>query len=128
MEFEVVFLPEGKRCKVPEKTTLLSAALKAEVDLAAICGGKGYCGKCLVEVIDGKVSPLTDHEKKRVPKEKLEKNYRLACQTYIEGEVTIRVPDQSRVGKQRLVIMGKEPPVRIMSNVEKLYLELSPPS
>ncbi|MDI9608828.1 MAG: ASKHA domain-containing protein [Candidatus Verstraetearchaeota archaeon] len=128
MEFEVVFLPEGKRCRVPEKTTLMSAALKGEVDLAAICGGKGYCGKCLVEVIDGKVSPLTDHEKKRVPKEKMDRNYRLACQTYIEGDVTIRVPDQSRVGKQRLVIMGKEPPVQIMSNIEKVYLELYAPS
>lgn len=128
MEFEVVFLPEGKRCRVPEKITLMSAALKGEVDLAAICGGKGYCGKCLVEVIDGKVSPLTDHEKKRVPKEKMDRNFRLACQTYVEGDVTIRVPDQSRVGKQRLVIMGKEPPVQIMSNIEKVYLELDAPS
>lgn len=124
----MVFLPEGKRCRVPEKTTLMSAALKGEVDLAAICGGKGYCGKCLVEVINGKVSPLTDHEKKRVPKEKLDGSYRLACQTYVEGDVMIRVPDQSRVGKQRLVIMGKEPPVQIMSNVEKVYIELCPPS
>lgn len=128
MEFEVVFLPEGKRCKVPGKTTLMSAALKGEVDLAAICGGKGYCGKCLVEIIDGKVSPLTDHEKKRVPKEKTDRNFRLACQTYVEGDVTIRVPDQSRVGKQRLVIMGKEPPVQITSNLEKVYLELDAPS
>ncbi|MEJ5293166.1 MAG: ASKHA domain-containing protein [Candidatus Methanosuratincola sp.] len=128
MEFEVVFLPEGKRCRVPERTTLMSAALKGEVDLAAICGGKGYCGKCLVEVIEGKVSPLTEHEKKRLPKEKLDGNYRLACQAYVEGNVMIRVPDQSRVGKQRLVIMGKEPPVQIMSNVDKVYLELCPPS
>lgn len=106
----------------------MSAALKGEVDLAAICGGKGYCGKCMVEVIDGKVSPLTDHERKRIPKEKLDKNYRLACQAHVEGNVTIRVPDQSRVGKQRLVIMGKEPPIQIRSNVEKVYLELVPPS
>ncbi|MBC7120228.1 MAG: DUF4445 domain-containing protein [Candidatus Methanosuratus sp.] len=128
MEFEVIFLPEGKRSRVPANATLMSAALKGEVDLAAICGGKGYCGKCMVEVIDGKVSPLTDHERKRIPKEKLDKNYRLACQAHVEGNVTIRVPDQSRVGKQRLVIMGKEPPIQIRSNVEKVYLELVPPS
>lgn len=128
MEFEVKFLPEGKRCRVPERTTLMSAALKAEVDLATICGGKGFCGKCLVEIIEGKVSPLTEHEKKRVPKEKLEKNYRLACQTFVEGDVKVRVPDQSRVGKQRLVIMGKEPAVGLKCNIEKIYLELPPPS
>ncbi len=126
--FEVKFLPEGKRVLVPEGTTLMSAAVKGEVDIASICGGKSLCGKCLVEVIEGEVSPITDVELKRIPKEKSEKGYRFACLAKVKGNVTIRVPDQSRVGRQRLVIMGKEPPVKIRSNAEKVYLELVPPT
>ncbi|MDI9644015.1 MAG: ASKHA domain-containing protein [Candidatus Verstraetearchaeota archaeon] len=127
MSFEVRFLPEGKRCRIREGTSLMSAAQLCGVDLAAICGGKGYCGKCLIEIVDGKVSPPTEQEKKRITGER-DKNYRLACQAYVKGEVTVRVPDQSRVGKQRLVIMGKEPMIELKCNVEKIFLELEPPT
>jgi uncharacterized 2Fe-2S/4Fe-4S cluster protein (DUF4445 family) len=128
MEYEVKFLPEGKRSTIAAESPLMVAALKGGVDLANICGGKGYCGKCVIEVIEGKLSPQTDWEKKRIPPEKLAKGYRLACQALIRGHVVVRVPDQSRVGRQRLVIMGKEPPVALRENVEKIYLELNAPT
>lgn len=128
MEYEVKFLPEGKRSTVAVESPLMAAALKGGVDLANICSGKGYCGKCVVEVIEGQLSPQTDWEKKRIPPEKLAKGYRLACQALIRGHVVVRVPDQSRVGRQRLVIMGKEPPVALKENVEKIYLELNAPT
>lgn len=128
MTFEVRFLPEGKRALVAEGSTLMSAAMNADVDLANICGGKGYCGKCQVEVIEGKLSDLTAMEQKRISPEKIAKGFRLACQAKVLGNVTVRVPDQSRVGRQRLVIMGKEPHVEIKSNVQKLFLEIPPPT
>ncbi|MGQ9759776.1 MAG: ASKHA domain-containing protein [Candidatus Methanomethylicaceae archaeon] len=128
MEFEVRFLPEGKRSIVPAGSSVMQAAQRAGVDLALICGGKGFCGKCLVEVVEGKVSPPNEQEKKRIREDKLAKGYRLACQLVVEGNMTINVPDQSRVGRQRLVIMGKEPPIRIKPNVEKVYVEIKPPS
>ncbi|MCX8181971.1 MAG: ASKHA domain-containing protein [Candidatus Methanomethyliaceae archaeon] len=128
MEFEVKFLPEGKRISVPAGSTVMSAALRAGVDLANICGGKGFCGKCLVEVLDGNVPPPTDQERKRVGEEKIKKGYRLACQLTVQEDVTVQVPEQSRVGRQRLVIMGKEPPVALNPNVKKVYVEVAPPS
>ncbi|HPC28066.1 MAG TPA: 2Fe-2S iron-sulfur cluster-binding protein, partial [Candidatus Methanomethylicus sp.] len=121
-------MPEGKRVAVPDGTTLMAAAINGEVDIATICGGKGFCGKCLVEVIEGELSTITDLELKRIPPEKVKKGYRFACQAQVKGNVTVRVPDQSRVGRQRLVIMGKEPPIKIRSNVEKVYLEIDPPT
>jgi uncharacterized 2Fe-2S/4Fe-4S cluster protein (DUF4445 family) len=128
LEYEVRFLPEGKRSKVSKDSTLMVAALKSDVDLATICSGKGTCGKCLVEVVEGQLSPLTEWERKRVPPEKLTKGYRLACQALVCGNVIVKVPDQSRVGRQRLVIMGKEPPVALKENVEKVYLQLEAPT
>jgi len=127
-ECEIRFLPEGKRSRVRGGSSIMAAALKGGVDLANICGGKGFCAKCLVEVIEGELSPVSEHEKKRVPPEKLSKGYRMACQARVSGNVVVRVPDQSRIGRQRLVIMGKEPPVRLRPNVLKVFCELSPPT
>jgi len=127
MSFEVRFLPEGKRVAVPENSTVMAAAQKADVDLVTICDGKGYCAKCLVEVIDGNLSPPSEQEKRRIP-DKLGQGLRMACQASILGDVTVRVPDQSRVGRQRLVIMGKEPPVTLRPNIEKVYVEMDPPT
>jgi len=128
VKHEVKFLPEGKRNVVEDGATVIAAAIDGGVDLANICGGKGYCRKCVVEVLQGELSPPTDQERKRIPADKLSHGYRLACQARVHGNVIIRVPDQSRVGRQRLVIMGKEPPVKIRPNVQKVYLELSPPT
>ena len=128
MTFEVRFLPEGKRTDVQEESTLMAAALNSGVDLANICSGKGFCAKCMVEMISGALSPPTDMEIKRVPQEKLVKGYRLACQAKVRSNVVLRVPDQSRVGRQRLVIMGKEPAVKIKSNVKKIFVQIKPPT
>jgi uncharacterized 2Fe-2S/4Fe-4S cluster protein (DUF4445 family) len=128
MQYEVKFLPEGKRSTVEEGATVMSAAVSSGVDLANICSGKGYCSKCVVEVLQGELSPPSEQERKRIAADKLSSGYRMACQARIRGNVTVRVPDQSRVGRQRLVIMGKEPPVKIRPNVEKIYLELGPPT
>lgn len=128
MDCEVRFLPEGKRSLVPTGSTVMVAALKAGVDLANICGGKGFCGKCLVEVLEGKVPPPTDQERKRISPEKIAKGYRLACQVIVQEDMTVQIPEQSRVGRQKLVIMGKEPPTPLKPNVRKVYVELVPPS
>ncbi len=49
----VSFIREGKRVSVPEGTTVLEAEIQAGLMPDAPCGGKGKCGKCLVQ-IDGK--------------------------------------------------------------------------
>ncbi|MCX8170215.1 MAG: 2Fe-2S iron-sulfur cluster-binding protein, partial [Candidatus Methanomethyliaceae archaeon] len=128
MEFEVKFLPEGKKISAQDSSTVLTAALKAGVDLLALCGGRGTCGKCLVEVIKGSTSPPTDQEIRKISKEKIEKGIRLACQLKVLDHLIINVPDKSRVGRQKLVIMGVEPTAKVNPNIKKLYFEINPPS
>ena len=54
----VFFAPSGKRGRFPEGTSLLEAARKLGVDLDSVCGGRGICGRCQVEVGEGKFSKL----------------------------------------------------------------------
>ena len=44
-----VFVPSGRRGAVRTGTTVLDAARELGVDLDSVCGGRGICGRCLVE-------------------------------------------------------------------------------
>ena len=44
----VIFMPSGKRGRVPEGTPVLDAARRLGVDLDSVCGGRGICSKCQI--------------------------------------------------------------------------------
>ena len=124
----VKFLPEGKCVSVLEGSTILDAVLEAGVDLSTLCGRKGVCGKCQVVIAKGELTPLTEFEYKHIPREKLELNYRLACQAKLLKDTLVKIPEEARTGKQKLVIMGVEPPVKLEPKLKKVYVELTPPT
>jgi ferredoxin len=53
------------------------------------CGGYGQCGTCIVEIVDGieNVSPRTEVENRKLKKKPA--NYRLACQTVVNGPISV---------------------------------------
>ena len=51
--YNVKFMPQGIELQVEADTTILEAQIKAGLTPDAPCGGKGTCGKCLVNVISG---------------------------------------------------------------------------
>lgn len=51
MEYEVFFVREQKKIRVPEGVSLLEAQRMAGLQPDAPCGGQGKCGKCLVDLI-----------------------------------------------------------------------------
>jgi len=53
------------------------------------CGGYGQCGTCVVEIVEGmeNLSPKTEFENRKLKKKP--DNYRLACQTIVNGEVSV---------------------------------------
>ena len=120
------FVPDGKRVEVEEGSTILDAAYKAKVDISSICGGRGYCGKCQVIITDEKqnATPVTLDESEQLTQEKVDAGYRIACKTRLKGDMTVKIPDESRTGKQKLVVMGVEPETKFEPPVMKLYLEL----
>lgn len=69
--FQVTFLPERITIAAQSGTTLLQAMIDAGIRPDAPCGGKGTCGKCLVEV-DGETV--------------------LACQTAVGRNMTVSIP------------------------------------
>lgn len=74
-------------------TTLLQALESEERSrIDTPCGGKGLCGKCLVKVIDGSLSPLSETERAKLSAKEIEDGYRLACIADVEGDVSLELP------------------------------------
>lgn len=79
---------------------LRQKALENRVDLYTLrgkltnCAGAGQCGTCIVEVLSGmnNLSARTETEQKKLKKKP--ETYRLACQTLVNGSVTVRTKPQ----------------------------------
>jgi uncharacterized 2Fe-2S/4Fe-4S cluster protein (DUF4445 family) len=123
-KYEVTYLPSGKTARVPEGTTLFNAAHWAGLPIESTCGGRGTCGKCGVQVIEGHAElSLADH---RHLGDKLDDGWRLSCQCPITGPMTVDVPRLMKMPKAATMGVGRF--VLLEPNVVKLYLELPPAS
>ncbi len=107
-QFQVEFEPIGKRVRVSGDTNLLTAAQKAGADMAAVCGGVGICGSCLVRWLAGNLTPTTQLEFDVLSKDQIEQNLRLACQVFPMSDVKVEIPPESLPGMQLLQIDGLE--------------------
>jgi uncharacterized 2Fe-2S/4Fe-4S cluster protein (DUF4445 family) len=131
-DYTVVFKPDNKEVLVSEGATLLDAALAGDIPLNASCNGKGSCGKCKLVLESGigksdDTPLLTRHEK--------EQNYVLACQTVVQSDMIVRIPEETIEKKLKIAGMGKEVTARmqglvrdISPMVENISLELTPPT
>jgi len=93
--YNVTFEPDGKRVSIHAGATLLEAAGQAGIILDTICGGKGICKKCVVN-LRRKASPSGEPDSETV----------LACQYTIESDVTVTIPPASRFFEQKILTEG----------------------
>ncbi|KNZ69142.1 ferredoxin [Thermincola ferriacetica] len=138
MEYNVIFQPSGRRGKVAEGKTLLTASHELGVDIEAPCGAHKVCGKCKVKIETGffekfgidsqmdHLSPLTEEEKKLLKEDEIANNYRLACAAEIKGDVLVFVPEESRKADQVVLDTGKERTFKLDPAVKSYYVEMPP--
>ncbi len=69
---------------------ILEIAQKAGVKIDVPCGGNGTCGKCKMRIMSGSVA--YDKDGGKLSDEDYEDNWRLACRSTVEGDVTLFVP------------------------------------
>lgn len=112
----VLFTPSGRQGDVEVGTTVLEAARELGVDLDSICGGRGICGRCQIQLgssknvpLDpGRVSDPGPTELNYRGRRPLESGNRLGCATRILDDVVINVPITSQVHRQ---VVRKRPEV-----------------
>ena len=111
-EYKIAFMPSGKRGSFPEGTTILDASRALGVDLDSVCGGRAICGRCQIELTEGKfakhgieskadhLSGVTKAEEKYEKRKSLDKKRRLGCQSKLLGNVVIDIPPESQLHQQ----------------------------
>jgi len=124
----VYFEPLGRREKVGNDQSLLEIARRLGINIISICDGRGLCGGCKVQVMEGKVSPLTPKELESLTPKEIGQNYRLACQVHPLSNLKIRLPQESLSTPQRTQVEGLEIPVIPEPMVSSYELKLDPPS
>jgi uncharacterized 2Fe-2S/4Fe-4S cluster protein (DUF4445 family) len=131
-EHIVKFDVAAEPINVPTGTLIIEAAQQAGVEISQPCGGQGRCGRCAVKVESGEVRRRSTL---RLSAEDLAQGYALACQTVIEGDVTIIVPPQEKI-ERRLTTDRTVAAVTVPEGydpfkgqtVRRVSLTLTPPS
>ncbi len=90
----VRFLPEDNGAVLAEGKTLLDAAQTAGLEVSAVCGGQGTCGKCRMVIREGSTAaPPTEH----LTPDEVREGYVLACQAIPQTDVVVEIPPETQL-------------------------------
>ncbi len=132
----VLFFPDNLVAQVEPGTSLLKAAALAGIEIKSNCGGKGTCGRCIVKIKDGQVKI---EGVGNIPVKMRQAGYVLGCRCFVEGNVVVEIPKDSRLEEHQVLLDEKD--VLLEHDVEesleayafkplcrKIKLTLSPPT
>lgn len=131
-EYRVSFEGIPEPVRVPGGTLLSDAARLAGIEVMQPCGGQGRCGRCAVQVKTGNVRRRSTL---RLSPADVEQGWALACQTVVEGDLTVAAPQQEKIERRlttdRTVAEVTVPPgysFERQQTVHRVHLTLEPPS
>ena len=105
----VLFMPSGKRGRFPKGTPVIEAARDLGVYVESVCGGRGICGRCQIEIEEGQfakhgITSSSDHlsdfsakEKRYAEKRDLKPGRRLSCSATIQGDLVVDIPQEGQI-------------------------------
>ena len=139
-DVRVVFTPSGRRGRFAKNTTVLEAARELGVDLDSVCGGRGICGRCQIELSEGSfakhgIESRYDHlssfsriEADYAREQSLPDNRRLGCSSRLLGDVVIDVPPDSQVHRQVVRKRAEVHDMDINPLVRLCFIEVTEPN
>jgi ferredoxin len=88
---QVTFLTnDGKTVSAPENSNLLRVSLREKGGIPFKCGG-GICGTCKCRIEQGieNTDAVKPKERKHLSEAQLAEGWRMACQTFLKGDVSV---------------------------------------
>ena len=77
---------------VEQGGNLLATLSEQGIYLPSACGGKGSCGQCKCQVVEGG-GEILDSERGHFTRKQVKEHWRLGCQCKVKGDLAIQVPD-----------------------------------
>lgn len=87
-----VTLNGDKEIELNSGGTLLSSLSAEGVFLPSACGGKGSCGQCRCQVLEGG-GEILPTETVHFTRKQVKDNWRLGCQVKLKNDVSVKVPE-----------------------------------
>ena len=109
------------------------------VYVESVCGGRGICGRCQMEVAEGNfakhgitssldhLSPFGPKEQRYADKRELKEGRRLSCSSTVQGDLVIDIPQDVQVNAQ---VVRKAADTRVFDRdpaVQLCYVEVEEP-
>ncbi|MEM9107907.1 MAG: ASKHA domain-containing protein [Pseudomonadota bacterium] len=132
-------MPSGRRGRFKKGTHVLEAARQLGVYVESVCGGRGICGRCQIEVQEGNfakhgitssnshISAFGSKEQRYADKRDLRDGRRLSCSATIEGDLVVDVPQDVQVNAQ---VVRKAADTRLIERnpaIQMCYVEVEEP-
>lgn len=124
---DVLFLPQAKVVTARKGSTLFEIAQAAFIDVATSCNGKGTCGKCRIQLVEGRIGEPHRDELEHLDPVEVASGVRLACRCKVMETATFRVIGDTRHG-YRILSDGLMPEFELDPLVIKVSVELPRPS
>lgn len=126
MKYKVKILSHNKSITASDDDLLTEKIQESGINLSAYCNKRGLCGKCFVEILEGKLPPPEKNEELWIQQKKLNRNYRLACLYKITSDISINIPEESLIHEALILDSGIsspfpfDPPLKILQmHIEK---------
>jgi len=109
---QITFITSGNKVvQAPENSNLLRVPLREKGGIPFKCGG-GLCGtcRCLIERGIENTDAVKAKERNHLTEEDLARGYRMACQTFVNGDVSVsweekvRQPATPAIDREGLVL------------------------
>jgi ferredoxin len=87
----ITFVPNGeRRVSAPTNSNLLRVSLREQGGIPFKCGG-GLCGTCKCRIVLGveNTDAVKAKERRHLSEEDLAQGYRMACQTFVLGDIAV---------------------------------------
>jgi uncharacterized 2Fe-2S/4Fe-4S cluster protein (DUF4445 family) len=142
--YSVKFIGDDKSVEVEAGTRLMDAAERAGIHINSLCGGEGVCGRCKVKITNGDIR-ADKHSISLLSKEEITEGYVLACQTRVDSDMEVFIPDESRIEETQILFetapMDYSEPEKVLVHrvatdplslfeplAQKVFLKLQEPS
>lgn len=87
-----IVINEDKTLSVPQGASIMSTLTQNGIYLPSACGGKGSCGQCRLQVIEGG-GEILDSERPHFTRKEIKNNWRLGCQCKVKGDLKVKIPE-----------------------------------
>ncbi|MGO4330284.1 2Fe-2S iron-sulfur cluster-binding protein [Cupriavidus sp. 2TAF22] len=105
---EITFVTnDSKVVTAPENSNLLRVSLREKGGIPFKCGG-GLCGTCKCKIESGLefTDAIKPKERKHLTEEQFGQGYRMACQTFVNGDISVSWEAQTSAAAKAVSVAG----------------------